>query len=82
MLAFFNLIPLPPLDGSKMVSSFLKGHALYKYESFAQYTPIIFLLVMALSVMGIHTLGYVLIPAQYLANSLMFGFVGLFGGIG
>ncbi len=82
MLAFFNLIPLPPLDGSKMVSSFLRGQTLYKYESFAQYTPVIFLIVMALSVMGIHTLGYVLIPAQYLANALMFGFVGLFGGVG
>ncbi len=82
ILAFFNLIPIPPLDGSKMVSSFLKGHALYKYESFAQYTPIIFMVVMCLSFMGIHTLGYVLLPAQNIANYLMFSFLGLFGGIG
>jgi Zn-dependent protease len=82
ILAFFNLIPLPPLDGSKMVSSFLKGRALYKYESFAQYTPVIFIVVMALSFMGIHTLGYVLLPAQKIANYLMFSFLGLFGGIG
>lgn len=82
ILAFFNLIPLPPLDGSKMVSSFLKGRALYKYESFAQYTPVIFIGVMALSLMGIHTIGYVLMPAQYLANYLMFSFLGFFGGIG
>ncbi len=82
ILAFFNLIPLPPLDGSKMVSSFLKGHALYKYESFAQYTPMIFIGVMALSFMGIHTLGYVLLPAQMIANYLMFSLLGLFGGIG
>ncbi len=82
ILAFFNLIPIPPLDGSKMVSSFLKGHALYKYESFAQYTPIIFMVVMGLSFMGIHTLGYVLLPAQNIANYLMFSFLGLFGGIG
>ena len=82
ILAFFNLIPLPPLDGSKMVSSFLKGTALYKYENFARYTPMIFLLVMLLSFMGIHTLGYLLVPAQVLANYLMFSFVGLFGGIG
>jgi Zn-dependent protease len=81
ILAFFNLIPLPPLDGSKMVSSFLRGEALYKYESLAQYTPVIFILVMALSFMGIHTLGYVLLPAQHIANYLMFAFVGLFGGI-
>jgi Zn-dependent protease len=82
ILAFFNLIPLPPLDGSKMVSSFLRGRALYKYESIAQYTPMIFIGVLALSLMGIHTLGYVLMPAQYLANYLMFAFLGLFGGIG
>jgi Zn-dependent protease len=82
ILAFFNLIPLPPLDGSKMVSSFLRGQALYKYESFAQYTPVIFIVVMALSFMGIHTLGYVLLPAQQLANYMMFSFLGLFGGIG
>ncbi|WPU65884.1 site-2 protease family protein [Peredibacter starrii] len=81
ILAFFNLIPLPPLDGSKMVSSFLKGQALYKYENFARYTPVIFLMVMALSFMGIHTLSYVLMPAQVIANYLMFTFVGLFGGI-
>jgi Zn-dependent protease len=81
ILAFFNLIPLPPLDGSKMVSSFLKGPALYKYESFARYTPLIFISVMALSFMGIHTLGYILMPAQLIANYLMFAFLGLFGGI-
>lgn len=82
ILAFFNLIPIPPLDGSKMVSSFLKGQALYKYESFARYTPVIFIMVMALSFMGIHTLGYLLMPAQNLANSLIFGFLKLFGGLG
>lgn len=82
ILAFFNLIPLPPLDGSKMVSSFLRGQALYKYEGFARYTPIIFIIIMALSFMGIHTLGYVLMPAQAFGNYLMFVFLGLFGGIG
>jgi len=81
ILAFFNLIPLPPLDGSKMVSSFLKGPALYKYESFARYTPMIFIGVFALSFMGIHTLGYLLMPAQQLANYILFSFLGLFGGM-
>lgn len=81
ILAFFNLIPLPPLDGSKMISSFLKGPALYKYESFAKYTPVVFIGVMALSFMGIHTLGYLLAPAQMLSNYLMFTFVGIFGGL-
>ena len=82
LLAFFNLIPLPPLDGSKMVSSFLKGEALRKYEDFARFTPMIFLGIMFLSFMGIHTLGYVLAPAQMLGNYLMFSFLGIFGGLG
>ncbi|MGE3609099.1 MAG: site-2 protease family protein [Bacteriovoracaceae bacterium] len=82
ILAFFNLIPLPPLDGSKMVSSFLKGEALRKYEDFARYTPMIFIGVMLLSFVGIHTLSYLLLPAQMLANFIMFSFLGIFGGIG
>ena len=31
VLAFFNLIPLPPLDGSKVISLFLSDCALNKY---------------------------------------------------
>jgi Zn-dependent protease len=81
ILAFFNLIPLPPLDGSKMVSSFLKGEALRKYDEFARFTPAIFIGVMLLSFMGIHTLSYLLEPAQILSNYLMFGFLAMFGGI-
>lgn len=81
ILAFFNLIPLPPLDGSKMVSSFLKGPALYKYEGLARFTPMIFIIVMLLSFMGIHTLGYLLMPAQVIANYLMFSFISLLGGM-
>lgn len=81
MLAFFNLIPLPPLDGSKMISSFLRGHALKKYEDFAQYTPMIFIMVLLLGFMGIHTLGYLLIPAEWLAEYVMFGFLSMFGAV-
>lgn len=81
ILAFFNLIPLPPLDGSKMVSSFLRGRTLMRYEELARYTPVFFIVVLGLSLMGIHTIGYLLMPAQMLANYLMFAFLGFFGGI-
>lgn len=34
LLAVFNLIPIPPLDGSRIVSALLPAQAAYKYESF------------------------------------------------
>jgi Zn-dependent protease len=48
-LAVFNLIPLPPLDGSKIVESFLSYDATRKYESIAQYS---FFILMALLLSG------------------------------
>ncbi len=45
-LGIFNLIPLPPLDGSKMVESFLSYNATKKYESIAQYSFYILLALM------------------------------------
>ncbi len=77
ILAGFNLIPLPPLDGSKMVSSFLKGPALYQYESLARYAPMIMFGVLALSMVGIPTLGYLLFPFQWIGQKLIFVFYGL-----
>lgn len=82
ILAFFNLLPLPPLDGSKMVSSFLYGNTLRKYEDLARFTPVFFIGVLALSMMGIHTIGYLLQPAHMMANYFMFSFLSLFGGLG
>lgn len=44
-LGIFNLIPLPPLDGSKIVEAFLPYEAARKYEALAQYS---FFILMAL----------------------------------
>lgn len=81
ILGGFNLIPLPPLDGSRMLSVFLKGEALRKYEGFAAYTPMIFLGAFALSFAGIHTIGYLLAPVQYLAQWLIYVFYSLMSGL-
>jgi Zn-dependent protease len=37
ILAFFNLIPIPPLDGSRMLSVFLPRNIRYRYEKMERY---------------------------------------------
>jgi len=36
-LAIFNFIPIPPLDGSKILASFLPDQAMYRYLSIGRY---------------------------------------------
>jgi len=36
-LAIFNLIPIPPLDGSNILASFLPGNAMYRYLSLGRF---------------------------------------------
>lgn len=38
LLAFFNMIPLPPLDGSKILLAFLPFGAAMKYREFMRFT--------------------------------------------
>jgi Zn-dependent protease len=78
ILAFFNLIPLPPLDGSKMVASYLNYEKARKYEELGRYTNMIFMGAFALSIMGIPIFGYILYPATFLSNYLTIGLVRLF----
>lgn len=47
-LAFFNLIPLPPLDGSSILVPFLKGDALNTYYRIQQYAMPILIVVLYL----------------------------------
>lgn len=48
MLMFFNLIPLPPLDGSHIVQLFLKGKARMDYYKIQAYSMPILLIVLYL----------------------------------
>lgn len=48
--AVFNLIPIPPLDGSRVISMFLPDQAYYKLMSFERYSMI---LIMILSLTGV-----------------------------
>ena len=59
-LAFFNLIPLPPLDGSSILVLFLKGEALRTYYEIQRYSMPILIIVLYLlpSITGIDLVGW------------------------
>lgn len=46
MLAAFNLLPIPPLDGSKIIYSFLPLKLRYKFYQYESYGTIILLLLL------------------------------------
>lgn len=58
-LAFFNLIPLPPLDGSSVIVPFLNGRALQTYYEIQRYAmPILIVILYVLpSVLHIDLIG-------------------------
>lgn len=58
-LAFFNLIPLPPLDGSSILIPFLRGQALRTYYQIQRYAMPILIIVLYLlpSVLHIDLVG-------------------------
>lgn len=45
-LGFFNLLPFPPLDGSKIVESILPYPLMLKYERLTKYTIVLLLILM------------------------------------
>ncbi len=60
-LAFFNLIPLPPLDGSNIILSFFPEHTAYEVHRYNIYTQLI-LLVLIISGAVSKFLGMVIQP--------------------
>lgn len=68
LLAFFNLIPIPPLDGSNIVQGFLSYEAQQKYLSLRRFG---FLIVFFLLWIGLFQ--YVLIPLMSIFFRLLTG---------
>ncbi len=66
VLAFFNLIPIHPLDGYKVVFAFLKGDLYYQWLEVEKY-GIVILLVLVLT----GTTGHILNPAIQFSLSLL-----------
>ncbi len=58
----FNLIPLPPLDGSRILMAVLPYEMQYRFAALERYSMIIFIIFIATPI-----LGYILVPiAQFL----------------
>lgn len=65
ILATFNLIPFPPLDGSKMVSSFLDYEQARKYEELQKFSLLFILIIWTTPI-----LGYVIGPAIWMGKAV------------
>lgn len=76
LLAVFNLIPFPPLDGSKMVSSMLDYNAARKYEELQRYSFVFLIILIATPV-----LSWIMTPALVASNIIVNVFIRLFAGI-
>lgn len=67
-LAVFNLIPIPPLDGSKVIMFFLPNHINYKMYQYQMYIYIVFIVVIMSGLLDV--------PLGFLQNGV-FAFVNL-----
>src|SRR3989338_2314458 len=66
MLALFNLLPMPPLDGGAILIGLLPDSLLHVFDQFSQYS---FLILLLFFMTGI--LKYLLIPVMYFAHLLL-----------
>lgn len=72
-LGVFNLIPLPPLDGSKVIAMFLPAKWYYKYMQFEQWGFVLLFLLLAMGAFSgpLYYLRYGVVNyLDFLANAL------------
>lgn len=78
MLAFFNLLPIPPLDGAKVVAGFLPG----RFQPFWQaFERVGFLVLMGLillgSLTGVSVFGRLILPVSHRLHGWFTGSAGI-----
>jgi Zn-dependent protease len=71
-LAVLNMVPIPPLDGSRIVTSFLSDQAARKYNSIERYGFIILLVLLATGI-----LAKILLPVAGTVISIIAGLFGV-----
>lgn len=72
LLAVLNIIPIPPLDGGRVIASILPPRMAYNYNRIEPFGFLILLLLLFTNV-----LGYVLTPAIIFLQSSIFSILGL-----
>ncbi len=73
-LGLFNLIPFPPLDGSKILGGFLSDQVYFKYTAQERKGMIAFMAIMLLSyVLGIPIVSYIIMPPLNFLMKLLTG---------
>ncbi len=77
VLMIFNLIPLPPLDGSRIVSVFLPAEARFRYNLIERYGTMILLALCVIPIGGTTVISWILnTPVEWLTN-LIYSLAGL-----
>lgn len=72
VLAMINLLPIPPLDGSRILTGLLPNYWAWRYNQLERYGFIILIVLLATN-----ALGYILAYPMYYAQQLFFSLAGM-----
>ena len=73
-LGLFNLIPIPPLDGSKVLGAFLSDEAYFRYTAQEQKGMMIFMMLMVVSyIFNLNIISRILMPPVSFIMKLLLG---------
>ncbi len=74
ILFFFNLLPIPPLDGGHIAEAFMPYRYRSKFESYARYSPFLLLAVILIP----QVRAVFAVPANWCTEHLYRAFLGIF----